>query len=189
VAAENDAAQDGDAAKCLPEAPDCEPGGSDVDPALGACISEDDPNYNPDEPCSDTGANTDGDALGMCAPGFTDCVDMVVDPMCIEGTDDCDDTVDGGDGAGSDGCDPDNVAACAVRVNEIVIVDMETNIGSVASIVTSEYVEWPNSCLGVETEGVVCAEVITPGFKIVAEAGGQQVEYHTDIKGGFVLAE
>jgi hypothetical protein len=186
VAAEDDS---GDAVKCAAGATDCEEAGGDD--LFGICLSEDDPNYNPDEPCNDMGEEGDGAGLNMCAPGVSDCVDTVVDGdaidgICIEGSEDCIDTP--GDGGGEDACGPDNPADCAVRVNEIVIVDMETNIGSVASIVSSEYVEWPNSCLGAETEGVVCAEVITPGFKIIAEAGGQQVEYHTDLKGGFVIA-
>jgi hypothetical protein len=112
----------------------------------------------------------------MCAPDVPDCNDMV-DSICLEGATDCNDTP-------SDGVAEDS----EVRIHEIVITDMETNIGSVASIVSSERVDWPDSCLGVETEGVACAQVITAGFKVVAEAGGQQVEYHTDMTGGFAIA-
>lgn len=46
-----------------------------------------------------------------------------------------------------------------------------------------EAVEWPNACLGVEQEGEMCAEVITPGYKVILEAGGQEYELHTDENG------
>lgn len=172
---------DGDAARCAEGATDCDDtAGGD---ALGVCISEDDPLYDPEQPCNDMVVDDgDGDgSLNMCIAGATDCVDT---------------PADGGQEpvTSIDGIDPDecnevhNITACEVKVHEIVIVDMETNIGSVATIVSSEFVQWPNACLGVETEGVACTEVITSGFKVIAEAGGTQVEYHTDLKGGFVIA-
>ncbi|MDA1052723.1 MAG: beta-propeller domain-containing protein [Planctomycetota bacterium] len=40
--------------------------------------------------------------------------------------------------------------------------------------------EWPDSCLGVAAEDVVCAQVITPGFKIVFEYALTEYIYHTD---------
>jgi hypothetical protein len=46
--------------------------------------------------------------------------------------------------------------------------------------ISSAAVEWPDACLGSALPGVVCAEVVTPGFIIVLEAQGQQYEYHTN---------
>lgn len=40
--------------------------------------------------------------------------------------------------------------------------------------------EWPNSGLGCARPGVAYAQVITPGYLIVVEAGGQTLEYHAD---------
>ena len=48
------------------------------------------------------------------------------------------------------------------------------------TIVSMEPVDWPNSCLGVDTMEVMCAEVITPGYRIVVEIDGQPVEVHTN---------
>ncbi len=48
------------------------------------------------------------------------------------------------------------------------------------SIISSRAVEWPDSCLGVAMEGVMCAQMITPGYLIVLGAGGRQYEYHTN---------
>ncbi|MCL5996382.1 MAG: hypothetical protein M1546_10045 [Chloroflexi bacterium] len=50
-----------------------------------------------------------------------------------------------------------------------------------------EPVEWPNACLGVQTQGLACAEVITPGYRVILEAQGKQYEFHTDQDGGNVI--
>jgi hypothetical protein len=50
-------------------------------------------------------------------------------------------------------------------------------------LISTEAVDWPNACLGIETEGTSCAEVVTPGFRIFLEADGKQVEYHTNQDG------
>jgi hypothetical protein len=58
------------------------------------------------------------------------------------------------------------------------------------AIVSVEPVEWPDSCLGVQTQGVMCAQVITPGYRVVLEAEGEQYVFHTDETGSsVVLAE
>ncbi len=50
-----------------------------------------------------------------------------------------------------------------------------------------EAVEWPDSCLGVVEKGVYCAQVITPGYKIILEAEGQTYEYHTNQSGSSLV--
>lgn len=180
--AERDTTEDGDAAKCLPDAPDCEPTG-DIDPAAGACLSQDDPAYNPDEPCSDTGA---GPGLGMCAVGVTDCVDTVVEPICAEGEEDCTDIV-GGDAGG---CASDDPAQCEGRFVELVFADLEKRVPGVEITVKSvEFTEWSDASLGNPQPGEAYAQVITPGFKIVLTAGGEDYEYHTDLQGAFTLLD
>jgi hypothetical protein len=54
------------------------------------------------------------------------------------------------------------------------------------TVVSSAAVEWPDACLGVAQPGIVCAQVVTPGFIIVLEAQGRQYEYHTDADGSVV---
>jgi hypothetical protein len=51
------------------------------------------------------------------------------------------------------------------------------------NVVTFEPVEWPDSCLGVVAEGIVCAPVVTPGYKILLDANGSSFEFHTDFYG------
>lgn len=64
------------------------------------------------------------------------------------------------------------------------------NLGLAAEqirLVSSEAVEWPDSCLGITTEGIACAQVITSGFRIILDAVGRQVEYHTNEDGTVIL--
>jgi hypothetical protein len=47
-------------------------------------------------------------------------------------------------------------------------------------VVSIEAVNWPDTSLGCPQEGMMYAQVITQGYKIVLEAQGQQYEYHTN---------
>ena len=53
-------------------------------------------------------------------------------------------------------------------------------------LVSVEAVDWPDGCLGVQTPGVMCTMVITPGYRVVLEADGKQYEYHTSASGDVV---
>jgi len=46
-------------------------------------------------------------------------------------------------------------------------------------VVNVEQVNWPNSCLGYYRPGQMCAQVVTPGFRVVLEAAGKTWVYHT----------
>jgi hypothetical protein len=47
-------------------------------------------------------------------------------------------------------------------------------------LVSIEAMDWSDTSLGCPQEGMMYAQVITPGYLIVLEAQGQQYEYHTD---------
>jgi hypothetical protein len=55
------------------------------------------------------------------------------------------------------------------------------------SLLSIEYVEWRNSCLGVTTPGLNCLEVITPGYRIILAAAGATYEYHTNQDGSHLV--
>ena len=55
------------------------------------------------------------------------------------------------------------------------------------TIVSATPEEWPDSCLGIETPGIMCAQVITPGYLVELEADGVQYAYHTDQTGAIVV--
>lgn len=46
-----------------------------------------------------------------------------------------------------------------------------------------EAVEWSDSCLGIRTEGLMCMQVITPGYRVILEANGKTYTFHTNQDG------
>lgn len=48
------------------------------------------------------------------------------------------------------------------------------------SVKSAEPVEWSDTALGCPKPGIVYAQVITPGYRIVLEANGTEYDYHTD---------
>jgi hypothetical protein len=50
-------------------------------------------------------------------------------------------------------------------------------------IISAEAVEWSDACLGVHQPDMMCAQVITPGYRIQLEANGQTYEVHTNETG------
>lgn len=72
-------------------------------------------------------------------------------------------------------------------VEEAVIKQLAENLdledGDI-TVVSSETTEFGDACLGVTMEGVMCAQVVTPGYIIVLEVNGIQYEYHASEDGG-----
>ena len=58
---------------------------------------------------------------------------------------------------------------------------------SAVEIVRVEEVTWANACLGVETAGQVCAQVLTDGFVAWAKANDLAYRYHVDLAGANAL--
>ncbi len=50
------------------------------------------------------------------------------------------------------------------------------------SLVDVTLVDWPDSCLGLPKPGEMCAQVVTPGFKVRVQEGGAIYEFHTDLE-------
>jgi len=50
-----------------------------------------------------------------------------------------------------------------------------------------EAVQWPNGCLGVQPPGVMCNQLLTPGYRIILEAIGNPYEYHSNESGDVVI--
>ena len=57
------------------------------------------------------------------------------------------------------------------------------------TLVSIEAVEWSDTSLGCPQEGYMYAQVITPGYRIILAAGGDQYEYHTDEGTNLVLCQ
>lgn len=54
------------------------------------------------------------------------------------------------------------------------------------TILRSEAVIWNDACLGVSAPEMFCAQVLTPGWVVWAQAGGSALRYHTDDAGSAV---
>jgi hypothetical protein len=48
------------------------------------------------------------------------------------------------------------------------------------TVVSVEYVEWPDTSLGCPEPGQMYLQVITPGYRIILEVRGRTYEYHSD---------
>ncbi len=78
-----------------------------------------------------------------------------------------------------------NAPAAALKARADLVGRLQVDPDTI-KLVSVEAVDWPDGCLGVQTPGVMCTMVITPGYRVVLEAGGKQVEYHTNASGDVV---
>jgi hypothetical protein len=81
---------------------------------------------------------------------------------------------------------PTDIPVDLTPAQRAAIEALSENLGLPADeikLVSTEGVEWPDGCLGVQLEGLMCTQVITPGFRIVLEANGREVEYRTNRDG------
>jgi len=66
---------------------------------------------------------------------------------------------------------------------QAALADLATKLGIAAdqiTLVSMEMTNWSDTSLGCAQEGMMYAQVITPGYLIMFEAAGQMYEYHTD---------
>lgn len=56
-------------------------------------------------------------------------------------------------------------------------------------LLAHEMVEWGDSSLGCPQPGMMYAQVVTPGYRFLLEAGGNQYSYHTDMGQTVLLCE
>jgi hypothetical protein len=50
-------------------------------------------------------------------------------------------------------------------------------------LVDFEQADWPDACLGVAEPNEMCAQVITPGYRVMLQIDGQTYEFRTDQTG------
>ncbi|MCI0556529.1 MAG: hypothetical protein L0287_36770 [Anaerolineae bacterium] len=55
------------------------------------------------------------------------------------------------------------------------------------SVVSTEAVEWPDGCLGVQRPGMMCTQAIVPGYRIILQANDEQFEFRTNESGSQVV--
>ena len=79
-----------------------------------------------------------------------------------------------------------NGAEAGAMVEIVLIRQLAVNLGlneGGISTVSNDAVEFPDACLGVAMQDVMCAQVVTPGRIVVLEADGVQYEYHVSDDG------
>jgi hypothetical protein len=76
---------------------------------------------------------------------------------------------------------PPSIAAAIAFLAERMHLDPGT-----VSLVLFEEAEWPNACLGAAAPGEECAQAVTPGWRVVLQAGGETYELRTDAIGAEV---
>jgi hypothetical protein len=79
-----------------------------------------------------------------------------------------------------------NIPANLTPAQRAAIAALSGNLGlptDKITLISTEAADWPDDCLGVVMEGLVCIQVITPGFRVVLEANDRQVEYRTNEDG------
>ncbi len=87
---------------------------------------------------------------------------------------------------------PTPVPAQAVPLVALALDDLKTRLGPASEevVVTAvESVEWRDASLGCPQPGMLYAQVITPGYRIVLAAAGREYVYHTDRGQKVVLCE
>lgn len=70
------------------------------------------------------------------------------------------------------------------RVVDTAISDLALRLNVQAEqirILNVEKVNWPDASLGYPEKGMMYAQVITPGYRIILDAGGRTYEYHSDM--------
>jgi hypothetical protein len=83
-------------------------------------------------------------------------------------------------------------AAGAGNVVAVVIADLAQRLGVAEeeiAVKSLEATEWPDASLGCPQPGVMYAQMITPGYRVILEVDGQVYEVHTDGGQGVVWCE
>ena len=78
---------------------------------------------------------------------------------------------------------PEQAVQAGGPAEQVAIRQLANNLGIPdiqVTVASSTLIEWPDSCLGVTQQGVMCAQVVTPGYLLVLDAAGNQFEYHTN---------
>ncbi len=78
---------------------------------------------------------------------------------------------------------PEEPAPAPVAAEKVAVHQLANNLriqDSAVKVDSTTMVEWPDSCLGVAQQGVMCAQIVTIGYLFTLEADGRQYEYHTN---------
>jgi hypothetical protein len=83
---------------------------------------------------------------------------------------------------------PDTSADQSRAVQAAIVklgAELNLPIGNI-EIVSVEQTTWSDSCLGLGGPAELCLQALTPGYRVLLQADGQQYELHTDLNGDHV---
>ena len=83
---------------------------------------------------------------------------------------------------------PPELPQAALAARQALSASLEVPVEEI-EIVAYERREWPDACLGLAREGEMCAQVITPGWRVVLSVQGKQYVFRTDEDGQVVRPE
>jgi hypothetical protein len=78
-----------------------------------------------------------------------------------------------------------NAPQAALNARKMLMEQLKVDVDRIG-LVSAEQVDWPDGCLGIQTPGVMCIQVISPGYKVVLSANGTEYEFHTNKTGDVV---
>ena len=155
----------------------------------------------------DTRAGSEG-ISAVCAEGFEDCEDTIVvtdgegdndagpptgsrddlTETCLAGTADCNDFPgEDAEPLAPPGDDRTEGEALAIEAAFAALEAMGGPPSNAVDVSGVEAVDWNDGCLGVETSGIACIQVITPGFVVFLSGADGDYEFHTDTNGNAVF--
>lgn len=73
-----------------------------------------------------------------------------------------------------------------------ILQDAEARTGidrAQITLLRTEYVVWPDGSLGCPQRGMMYTQALVPGYRVVLEAGGRELDYHTSDGSYFVLCK
>jgi hypothetical protein len=82
----------------------------------------------------------------------------------------------------------ESLSTIAQKAGEKLASELGISLQDV-SIDNIESVDWPDACLGIIKQDEMCANVITPGYKVSMTAAGMKYIYHTNQDGSLIIAE
>jgi hypothetical protein len=79
-----------------------------------------------------------------------------------------------------------------IALLEPVLIDAAARSGvevGEVTVMSAELRNWPDGSLGCPAPGMMYTQVITPGYRVLIEAAGEQLDYRMNRRGAFRLCE
>ncbi len=88
--------------------------------------------------------------------------------------------------------EPEDPTDAPPEVEEAAMMELSNQTGipiEEMEVVEAQWTEWPDACLGLGEPDQECAQVMTPGWQLTVEAGGETYGVRTDDLGILVRIE